>query len=219
MTTADHTRTADLLARLADPPVVAVLRARSAERLPAVCEVLYGAGVRVLEFTFTTPGALDALHAVRRLLPADAVLGTGTVTTAAHVDASAEAGADFAVSPVTLPVLLERARRHDLPYVPGAVTPTEAFTAWAGGAAVVKISPCGPLGGPAYLRGLRAPLPEVPFMPSGGIDVDEVGAYLAAGALSVGLGGSFQGDAADPGGDLDALADRARRALRSAAGP
>lgn len=210
------TRTADLLVRLADPPVVAVLRASSAQRLPAVCEVLYGAGVRVLEFTFTTPGALDALHAVRRLLPADAVLGTGTVTTPAHVDASADAGADFAVSPVTLPALLERARQRDLPYVPGAVTPTEVLTGWDGGAAVVKISPCGPIGGPAYLRGLRAPLPEVPFMPSGGIDVDEVGDYLAAGALTVGLGGSFQGDAADPGGDLDALAERARRALRSA---
>jgi 2-dehydro-3-deoxyphosphogluconate aldolase / (4S)-4-hydroxy-2-oxoglutarate aldolase len=206
----------DIRARLAAPPIVAILRAGSARRLPEVCEVLYGAGIRVLEFTFTTPGALDALQRTRDRLPADAALGTGSVLTAEHVDASADAGVDFMVSPITVPELLERAALRGVPYLPGAVTPTEIHTAWTGGAAAVKISPCGPIGGPAYVRAVRAPMPDVPLMPTGGIDVDEVGAYLAAGALAVGLGGSFQGDAAEPGGDLDALAQRARRALRSA---
>ena len=212
----------EIRARLAVPPIIAILRAGSARRLPEVCEVLYAAGIRALEFTFTTPGALEALQRTRDRLPPDAVLGTGSVRTPEHVDASVDAGADFLVSPVTVPELLQRAREREVPYLPGAVTPSEIHTAWAAGAAAVKISPCGPIGGPAYVRAVRAPMPDIPLMPTGGIGIDEVGAYLAAGALAVGLGGSFQGDAADPGGDLDTLAERAHRALRSAghsAGP
>jgi 2-dehydro-3-deoxyphosphogluconate aldolase/(4S)-4-hydroxy-2-oxoglutarate aldolase len=216
VTSTDVQQHREILARLSAPPIVAILRADSARRLPDACEVLYGAGIRVLEFTFTTPGVLDALRRTRDRLPADAILGTGSVRTAEHVDGSADAGVDFMVSPITVPDLIARARRRGVPYLPGAVTPTEIHTAWTAGAAAVKISPCGPIGGPAYVRAVRAPMPDIPLMPTGGIGIDEVGAYLAAGALAVGLGGSFQGDAAEPGGDLDALAERARRALRSA---
>lgn len=208
----------DVLARLTSPPVIAILRAASAARLPDLCEVIYASGIRVLEFTFTTPGALDAMAETRRRLPADAVLGTGTVMTVADVDASVDAGADFMVSPVTLPELLRRASASGLPYFPGAVTPTEIITAWRAGAVAVKISPCGPVGGAAYVRAVRAPMPDIPLMPTGGIGVDEVGDYLAAGAVAVGIGGPLQGDAALPGGDLDALAKRARQALSGVPG-
>lgn len=206
----------EILQRLTTPPVMAILRAASATRLPDVCEVLYETGIRVMEFTFTTPGALEALVATRHRLPADVVLGTGTVLTAGDVDGSAEAGAEFLVSPITAPALMQRAADRGLPYFPGAVTPTEIMAAWQGGACAVKISPAGPIGGVAYIKAVRAPMPDIPLMPTGGIGVDEVADYLAAGAVAVGIGGPLQGDAAEPGGDLAALGDRARRALQSA---
>lgn len=201
-----------LRAALSAAPVVAILRARSAERLPEVCEALAAGGIRVLELTLTTSGALAALTRLRDRLP-DVLLGAGSVCTTEQVDACAEAGAQFLVSPISDPALTERARHHRLPHVPGALTPTEIQAAWAGGAATVKVFPAGPVGGTSYLRAVRGPLPDVPLLPTGGIDIDEVGDYLATGAAAVGLGGTLQGSAADPGGDLEALAERARRAV------
>jgi 2-dehydro-3-deoxyphosphogluconate aldolase / (4S)-4-hydroxy-2-oxoglutarate aldolase len=100
--------------------------------------------------------------------------------------------------------------------VPGGLTPTEVAAAWAAGATAVKVFPVSAVGGPAYVKAVRAPLPEVPLVPTGGIGVDDIGAYLAAGAAAVGLGSPLLGDAGEPGGDLDALADRARRAVAAA---
>jgi 2-dehydro-3-deoxyphosphogluconate aldolase/(4S)-4-hydroxy-2-oxoglutarate aldolase len=201
------------------PPVVAVLRAASNVRLPDVCEVLYGEGFRAFEFTFTTPGAMKALEASRQRLPGDAVLGAGTIVAAADVDEAAEAGAQFGVSPVHLPNLLDLALDRGLPFVPGTASPTEAYTAWRGGASMVKVWPAGPIGGPAYLRAVLQVFPDLPLMPSGGVTMDDIGSYLAAGAASVGLGGVCQGDAADPGGDLTALANRAAGVMRAVRKP
>jgi 2-dehydro-3-deoxyphosphogluconate aldolase/(4S)-4-hydroxy-2-oxoglutarate aldolase len=198
--------------RLALPPLVAVLRAASAARLPEVCEVLYAEGLRAFEFTLTTPGATAALKATRIRLPHDAVLGIGTVLTLDDVDGAADAGADFLVSPIFSPAALSRAIDLDVPFVPGTNTPTEAYTAWQSGAAMVKLWPVNSMGGPSYVRALLQVFPGLALMPSGGIAEDDVAGYLDVGATAVGLGGGFQGDAADPAGDLDALAARARKA-------
>jgi 2-dehydro-3-deoxyphosphogluconate aldolase / (4S)-4-hydroxy-2-oxoglutarate aldolase len=201
--------------RLALPPLVAVLRASSAARLPEVCEVLYAEGFRAFEFTLTTPGATAALTATRNRLPNDALLGIGTALTLDDVDGAAEAGADFLVSPIFSAAALGRAIDLDVPFVPGTSTPTEAHTAWQAGAAMVKLWPVDAIGGPSYLRALLQVFPGLALMPSGGITEDDVAGYLAAGAAAVGLGGGFQGDAADPTGDLDALAARARKACNN----
>lgn len=198
--------------RLAMPPLVAVFRAASATRLPEVCEVLYAEGFRAFEFTLTTPGATAALTATRARLPDDAVLGIGTVLTLDDVDGAADAGADFLVSPIFSPVALARALGRGIPFVPGTNTPTEAYTAWQSGAAMVKLWPVNAMGGPSYVRALLQVLPGLVLMPSGGITEDDVAGYLSAGATAVGLGGGFQGDAAERAGDLDALAARARKA-------
>lgn len=195
------------------PRLVAVLRAGSGERLPAICEVLYREGLRAFEFTFTTPDAMKALDAARQRLPDDAILGAGTVLTIEEVKAAADAGAQFAVSPVHVPVVLERAVASGLPFIPGTMSPTEAYSAWRAGAAMVKIWPAGPVGGPAYVRALLQVLPELLLMPSGGIAVEDVAPYLTAGAASLGLGGGFIGDAASARSDLGGLAERARRAV------
>jgi 2-dehydro-3-deoxyphosphogluconate aldolase/(4S)-4-hydroxy-2-oxoglutarate aldolase len=205
--------------RLVLPRLVAVLRAGSGDRLPAICEVLYAEGFRAFEFTFTTPDAMKALETTRKRLPDDAIFGAGTVLTVEEVHTAADAGARFAVSPVHLPVVLESAIASGLPFIPGTTTPTEAYSAWQAGAAMVKIWPAGPVGGPGYVQAILQVLPELLLMPSGGITVEDVSSYLAAGAATLGLGGGFIGDVTASRGDLDALAARARRAVAAARHP
>jgi 2-dehydro-3-deoxyphosphogluconate aldolase / (4S)-4-hydroxy-2-oxoglutarate aldolase len=103
-----------------------------------------------------------------------------------------------------------------VPVVPGALTPSEVAAAWAAGAAAVKVFPVSAVGGPAYLKAVLAPLPEVPLVPTGGVGIDDIAAYLAAGAVAVGIGSPLLGDAGEAGGDLDGLRDRARRAAAAA---
>jgi 2-dehydro-3-deoxyphosphogluconate aldolase/(4S)-4-hydroxy-2-oxoglutarate aldolase len=133
----------------------------------------------------------------------------GTVLTAEEVDRAVDAGAQFVVSPSVVPEVIEAAARHGIASYPGAFTPTEIHTAWTAGASAVKLFPGGALG-PSYLKAVRAPLPDIPLIPTGGVDVSTVGDWLDAGAVAVGLGGPLIGDALRPGGDLDALAERAR---------
>ncbi|HWH00974.1 MAG TPA: bifunctional 4-hydroxy-2-oxoglutarate aldolase/2-dehydro-3-deoxy-phosphogluconate aldolase, partial [Pilimelia sp.] len=202
--------------------VLAVLRAPSGgppavDRIVAASAALVRAGVRCVEVTLNSPGALEALRAVRTLV--DGVeLGAGTVLRPGDVTAAAAAGAQYVVSPHTDPEIGARARELGLPWYPGALTPTEVATAWRLGATAVKLFPAS-LGGPRYLRELRGPLPGVALLPTGGVDADTAGEFVRAGACAVGAGGWLLGDAltgrADGTDPLVALAERARR-LRDA---
>jgi 2-dehydro-3-deoxyphosphogluconate aldolase/(4S)-4-hydroxy-2-oxoglutarate aldolase len=205
----------DLLGALAPHPLIAILRAADADRFVKASEVLYEAGFRCLEFTMTTAGALGAVKRVCVELPDDLLVGVGTVRTEEHVREAIDAGAHFLVSQVYRPHLVEAARSYDVPFIPGALTPTEILDAWEGGVPAVKISPIGPVGGVDYLEQVRAPLPEVPIVPTGAVDADDIGAYLEAGAVAVGLSGPFTGDSLDPDGDLNGLAARAHAALQA----
>jgi 2-dehydro-3-deoxyphosphogluconate aldolase / (4S)-4-hydroxy-2-oxoglutarate aldolase len=205
----------DILRTLAPLPLVAILRADTADGFLPASEVLYAAGFRCLELTLTTEGALTAVEEVRATLPHDLVVGVGTVRTEQHVKEAADAGAHFLVSQIYRPHLVEAARGLDVPFIPGALTPTEILNAWEGGVPAVKISPIGPVGGVDYLKQVRAPLPEVPIMPTGGVDATDIPAYLDAGAVAVGLSGAFIGDALESDGDLARLADRARAAMNA----
>jgi 2-dehydro-3-deoxyphosphogluconate aldolase / (4S)-4-hydroxy-2-oxoglutarate aldolase len=201
------------LERLTAVPVVAILRAADAGRFVEVAGVLYEGGVRAIEVTLTSEGALEAFGRVREELPGDAMLGVGTVRSAGDAERALDAGATYLVAPDFRPEMVGFAVRRGIPVVPGALTPTEVAAAWSAGATAVKVFPVSAVGGPAYLEAVRAPLPEVPLVPTGGVGIDDIGAYLAAGAAAVGLGSPLLGDAGDPGGDLAALADRARRAV------
>ena len=202
-------------AGLAATRVVAILRAENADRAEAVVDVLVGAGVRSLELTLTTKGALDVVERLAARVPAEVEIGVGTVLTAADVDRSVDAGARFVVSPSVAPEVIAAALRRRIASYPGAFTPTEITAAWTAGASAVKLFPAGQLG-PAYLKDVRAPLPDIPLVPTGGVDVASVGAWLAAGAVAVGMGGPLIGDALAPDGDLAALAERAIAALEAA---
>jgi 2-dehydro-3-deoxyphosphogluconate aldolase/(4S)-4-hydroxy-2-oxoglutarate aldolase len=205
---------ASFLDQLAAVPVVAILRAAGAGRFLEVGRVLYEGGVRAIEVTLTSEGALAAFGRLREELPGDALLGVGTVRSAGDAERAVEAGATYLVAPDFRPEVVGFAVERGIPVVPGALTPTEVAAAWAAGATAVKVFPVSAVGG--YVRAVRAPLPEVPLVPTGGIGVDDIGAYLAAGAAAVGLGSPLLGDAGEPGGDLDALADRSRRAVAAA---
>jgi 2-dehydro-3-deoxyphosphogluconate aldolase/(4S)-4-hydroxy-2-oxoglutarate aldolase len=206
------------LERLAAVPLVAILRAAGAGRFLEVGRVLYEAGVRGIEVTLTSEGALEAFGRLREELLGDALLGVGTVRSVADAELAVAAGAGYLVAPDLRPEVVGWAVERGLPVVPGALTPTEVAAAWAAGATAVKVFPVSAVGGPAYVKAVRAPLPEVPLVPTGGVGIDDIGDYLDAGAAAVGLGSPLLGDAGDPGGDLAALAARARRAVATATG-
>jgi 2-dehydro-3-deoxyphosphogluconate aldolase/(4S)-4-hydroxy-2-oxoglutarate aldolase len=207
----------DLLDILSSRKVVAVLRAPDASQFVPVARVLYDAGFRCIEFTLTTHGAIDALGEVRRALPDDVLLGIGTVRTLQQVDDALKGEADFLVSQTFNPEVIDAAQRRGVPFIPGTLTPTEVVRAWEHGVPAVKVSPIGPVGGPEYLTELIAPMPEVPVMPTGGVTIDNGAEYLRRGAVAVGISRSLTGDALTPGGDLDALAQRAHTAVSGVA--
>ncbi|MGW0391255.1 bifunctional 4-hydroxy-2-oxoglutarate aldolase/2-dehydro-3-deoxy-phosphogluconate aldolase [Streptomyces sp. NPDC003042] len=202
----------DLRAALDAVPVIAILRATAADRFAEVADTLRAEGIRAVEFTLTTPGVLDALREYADAAPAGLALGAGTVTTPADAQRAVEAGAGYLITPATGLDVIAEARRLGVPVLPGALTPTEILTAWRAGAAMVKLFPAS-VGGPSYLRAIRAPLPGIPLVPTGGIDLDAAPAYLAAGAAALGMGGPLIGDACESGGDLGALRERAARLL------
>lgn len=197
--------------QLRETGVMAILRAGSADRFGDICRTLVGAGVTCLEITLTSPGALEAIKAVRADLPDDVNVGAGTVTTAGEVEAAVDAGAEFVVSPSTELAVIRAAVEAGIQSYPGAFTPTEILAAWRAGASAIKVFPASALG-PSFFKNVGGPFPDIPLMPTGGVSLDSVGDWIRAGAIGVGLGGPLQGDAAS-GGDLGALADRARRAL------
>jgi 2-dehydro-3-deoxyphosphogluconate aldolase / (4S)-4-hydroxy-2-oxoglutarate aldolase len=199
--------------QLVQSGVVAILRAPSDRRLERVSHALGEAGVTCLELTLTTPGAVDALARVRAELHRDVALGMGSVIDADQAAACLEAGADFLVSPGVCAEVAVYAAEHAVACYPGAWTPTELLEAWRLGAPAVKLFPAAS-GGPRHLKDVRAPLPHIPLVPTGGVALEQIADYVAAGAVAVGLGGPLVGDALD-GGSLTALADRARTALEA----
>ena len=151
------------------------------------CRAAVRGGLSVLEITLTTAGALDAIATLAR--DESAIVGGGTVLTRDDARAVADAGGRFALSPVFDPDVVEEAHRLGLLAVPGTSTPTEILAAHRSGARMVKVFPAAALGGAAYLRAVRGPLPHIPLVPTNGITADTVAQYFAAGAVAVGVGG------------------------------
>jgi 2-dehydro-3-deoxyphosphogluconate aldolase / (4S)-4-hydroxy-2-oxoglutarate aldolase len=199
--------------QLAESGVVAILRGSSDRYLAPVSRALGEAGVTCLELTLTTPGAVDAVARVRAELHRDVALGMGSVIDAEQAASCLEAGADFLVSPAVCAEVAVYAAEQGVACYPGGWTPTELLEAWRLGAPAVKLFPAAS-GGPQHLKDVRAPLPHIPLVPTGGVALEQIADYVAAGAVAVGLGGPLVGDALD-GGSLTALAERARVALEA----
>lgn len=200
----------NLLDALHSRRVLAIIRGTDPGAAVRSALTLAEEGVTLIEVSLTTPDAFGVISRARAELGADVDLGAGTVVTAQEANRAADAGAGFAVTPAIVPGLRAAAARG-LPLLCGALSPAEVVTAVQHGAAAVKLFPAS-LGGPRYLRALRDPFPEVPFVPVGGVDADAAREYFAAGAVAVGVGSPLLGDAAS-GGSLSDLRVRARRFL------
>src|SRR3954454_22626109 len=176
------------LKRILEGGIVAVVRAESGESLARVVKALADGGVTAAEITFTVPDAIDVIRQVRQEIGDAVVLGAGTVLDTETARVALLAGAEYIVSPTVNVEVIRLCRRYDKAIMPGVFTPTEVLTAWEAGADIVKIFPAD-LGGPAYLKALRGPLPQVRVMPTGGVDLNTAESFLKAGACCLGVGG------------------------------
>lgn len=201
-------------ATLARTGVLAVLRAQDAGLYAPVVHVLAETGIRCIELTLTTPGTLAVLPQIIAAAP-EAEVGVGTVLDESAAEAAIGAGARFLVSPGVMGGVAAVANAFRVPVYPGAMTPTEVHAAWKLGAAAVKIFPAATLG-PGHVSQLSGPFPDILTLPSGGVRLDEIPAWIQAGSLAVSLGGPLIGDAFD-GGSLHALRRRAEQALAAVA--
>lgn len=195
--------------------LLAVLRANHAEQYAPVVETLVAAELNCIELTLTTPGTLAALPALRQNVPATTELGVGTVTTVEQARATAEAGADFLVTPTTNPDIVTVAVRAGIPVYPGGLTPTELYEGWTAGAAAVKLFPASTVR-PEYLTQLRGPFPDLHVIPSGGINLDDAAQWIKSGSLAVSIGGPLLRDVFT-NGDYDALQQRTERLVKTVA--
>jgi 2-dehydro-3-deoxyphosphogluconate aldolase/(4S)-4-hydroxy-2-oxoglutarate aldolase len=190
--------------------IAAVVRAESADLALKAIEAALEGGVNVIEVTFTVPGALEIIRTLAKTLGGDAILGAGTVLAPQTATDAIEAGARFIVSPcISIPVI-EAAKLKGVPVFPGALTPTEVVTAWQSGADLVKIFPANVMG-PSYLKDLHGPLPQVKFMPTGGVGLDTAMDYLKAGAAALGVGGDLINKKLMAEGNFAEITARARR--------
>ena len=194
-------------------PIIAVIRARSSEGLVDACTCLYEAGIQCIEITMTVPGAPDVIRQLSSDLK-DAVLGAGTVLTSADAEICCNAGARFIVSPVFNPEVVQVCSKRHVVAIPGALTPTEIFTAWRGGADMVKVFPAERLGS-KYISDLAAPFPRIPLVPTGGITSSNAREYLDAGATLVCVGSWLLGGSFEAPFDMDILRRRADEILAS----
>jgi 2-dehydro-3-deoxyphosphogluconate aldolase/(4S)-4-hydroxy-2-oxoglutarate aldolase len=190
--------------------VVAVIRMKEPDRLRAVIDALAAGGLRALEVTMTVPGAIDLIAQIAPTLPKAFLFGAGTVNDADTAARAIDAGARFIVSPVFRRSVIEACHARDVPAMPGCYTPTEILDAWDAGADVVKLFPATTLG-PGYLKDVRAPLPQVKLMPTGGVTVENAGDWIKAGAVAVGVGSALLDAPAIASGQYHVLEEKARR--------
>ena len=197
-------------ARIEREGIVAVIRLESADVLAGVVDALAAGGVRVIEVTMTVPGAIAAIGRLASSVADDVLIGAGTVLDPETARQAIDAGARFVVSPVFRPATIAACHALDVPAIPGCYTPTEILNAWEAGADIVKVFPANGLG-PSFLKDVRAPLPQVKLMPTGGVSIDNAGDWLRAGAVAVGVGGALVDARLVAAGDLAALTGRAAR--------
>jgi 2-dehydro-3-deoxyphosphogluconate aldolase / (4S)-4-hydroxy-2-oxoglutarate aldolase len=204
----------EVLATIARIGLVPVVRASSADEAMKVVDAIREGGVNVLEITMTVPGAIGVMEQVARRFGSDVVLGAGTVLDGETARACMLAGAQFVVSPALNLATIEVCRRYSIAIIPGALTPTEVVTAWSAGADVVKVFPCGALGGASYIKSLKAPLPHIEMIPTGGVSVKTAADFIKAGSLALGVGADLVDTKAIREGNARAVTDKAREYVR-----
>ena len=206
----------EVLQRMALTGLVPVLRATSTAEALAIARAIAAGGVDILEVTMTVPGALEVIRTLLREEP-QILIGAGTVLDPETARICMLEGAQFIVSPATNPRTIEMCRRYSVAILPGALTPTEVVTAWQAGADVIKVFPASAMGGAKYLKSLKAPLPQVELIPTGGVSVATAADFLEAGAFALGVGADLADRNAIAKGKPERITETARAYLRTIA--
>ena len=200
-----------VLARIAEVGIVPVIRAESSSQALLAVEALLAGGIPIAEITMTVPCALDAIRECRRVHGAKVLTGAGTVLNVQTVRQCVDAGAEFLVSPGFDAETLQFAKQHDIIFIPGVLTPTEIMAARDQGADIIKVFPCGNVGGPAYVKALKGPFPDIKIMPTGGVNLTNAADYFKAGAFALGVGSELVDPAALRNSDRQRITELARQ--------
>ncbi len=207
--------TSEDVARLVDSGVVAVMRGADADTAVEVASALSAGGVTAFEITADNPDAMELIAEVSASFDeSEAIVGAGTVLDSETAQAVIRSGAEFVVGPTFDPGMVETCNRYGVPVAPGVFTPTEALTAYEAGADIAKVFPASSMG-PGHLSSIAGPLPQIPLMPTGGIDADNVADYIEAGAAVVGAGSALMDEAAIAAGDFESITETAREFTRT----
>ena len=204
----------DTLESLLSSGVVAVIRMKDPDRLSKVVMAIREGGVKCIEITMTVPGAVEIIAAMVKNSPPDVIVGAGTVTDRGTANEVIASGAKFVVSPVFRPDVVAVTKAAGAVAIPGCYTPTEILTAWEAGADIVKVFPATSLG-PKYFKDVAGPFPHIRLMPTGGVTVDNVGEWVKAGAVAVGIGSDLLDKKAIDDGRFDVLTEKAARMVRN----
>jgi 2-dehydro-3-deoxyphosphogluconate aldolase/(4S)-4-hydroxy-2-oxoglutarate aldolase len=201
----------EIIKRIHGTGIVPVVRSRSGEEALGVVEAIRAGGIDIIEITMTVPGAPQVIELILRRYGGEMVVGAGTVVDRDAARLCIRAGAAFVVSPILDEAVVEHCRTEGVAVMPGALTPTEVFRAWQAGADLVKVFPCGAVGGASYIRALKAPLPQIDLMPTGGVSLKTIGEYIQAGASVLGAGADLVDLEALRKGKPEVITDKARK--------
>ena len=204
-----------VLSRVRAGGLIPVIRTPTAEDALAMSEALQAAAISSLEITLTVPGALEVIRTLARRFGDQLLLGAGTVLDARAAEACVAAGAHFIVSPGLDLETVAFCRKAGVAVFPGALTPTEIITAWKAGADMVKVFPASAVGGASYIKAVKAPLPQIELVPTGGVSVETAAAFIKAGAAALGVGGDLVDLEALRSGRGEVIAERARRYIET----
>lgn len=205
----------EVIRKIEEIGIVPVVRASSVEEANRAVEAICAGGIPVLEITMTVPNAVSVIRELAERRGGHVLIGAGTVTSAAQAESCIDAGAQFLVSPGLSVPVLEVAKRHSLLAIPGALTPTELMTAQEHGSRLVKIFPCGNMGGAKYVKALKAPFPKAALIPTGGVNAGNAADFIAAGAFALGVGADLVDAAALREGNLEKITSAARELVKA----
>ncbi|MBO0910797.1 MAG: bifunctional 4-hydroxy-2-oxoglutarate aldolase/2-dehydro-3-deoxy-phosphogluconate aldolase [Acidobacteria bacterium] len=197
--------------RIIEIGVVPVVRASSARDALVAAGAVAEGGIPVVEITMTVPGALDVIRELARSNSSSVLIGAGTVLDCETAKRCVDAGAEFLVSPALNLETIEFAGKQNLLMIAGALTPTEVVQAWRAGSDFVKVFPCGPVGGARYIKALKGPLPQIPLVPTGGVNLTTAAEFLEAGADALGVGGELVATDALKSGRREVIVDAASK--------
>jgi len=204
----------EVLQRIRDIGLIPVVRAESADQAMGAVEAIMAGGVSVLEVTMTVPGAIAVIEQLAKAFGAEALIGAGTVLDPETAARCIHAGAQFIVSPALNEETIAFCRANDVAIFPGALTPTEVVRAWNAGADAVKVFPAGAVGGASYLKSLKAPLPQIELVPTGGVSLKTAADFIKAGAMALGVGADLVDIRELREGHDEVITDRARQFLQ-----